>query len=33
VVNVFDKLSFDHAANLARNEMDAYMAGTFDEAC
>jgi F-type H+-transporting ATPase subunit gamma len=32
VVNVFDKLSFDHAADLARNEMDAYLAGAFDEA-
>lgn len=32
VVNVFDKLSFDHAAGLARNEMDAYLAGAFDEA-
>ncbi|MBI3606525.1 MAG: ATP synthase F1 subunit gamma [Nitrospirae bacterium] len=32
MVNVFDKLSFDHAADLARNEMDAYLAGAFDEA-
>ena len=32
VVNLFDKLSFDHAADLARNEMDAYLAGAFDEA-
>lgn len=32
VVNVFDKLSFDHAADLARNEMNAYLAGVFDEA-
>lgn len=32
VVNVFDKLSFEHAANLARNLTDAYLTGTFDEA-
>ena len=32
VVKLFDKLSFDHAADLARNEMDAYLAGAFDEA-
>ena len=32
VVNLFDKLSFDHATGLARNEMDAYLAGAFDEA-
>lgn len=31
LVNIFDKLSFDHAADLARNVTDAYLAGTMDE--
>lgn len=31
LVNIFDKLAFDHAAELARNVMDAYQAGTIDE--
>lgn len=30
-VGVFDKLSFEHAADLAKNVMDAYLAGAVDE--
>jgi len=32
VVNLFDRLSFSHAADLATNVTEAYLAGTVDEA-
>jgi F-type H+-transporting ATPase subunit gamma len=32
VVNLFDRLSFSHAAELATNVTEAYLAGTVDEA-
>jgi F-type H+-transporting ATPase subunit gamma len=31
VVGLFDRLSFDHAAELAKNIAEGYLAGTFDE--